>query len=120
MTTMYHKILETDEAIKDIHHISCEAYDFTRDKESGLAFLKLYDATTTNMAIFPHSFSTTDIEYRGYVIHILPFGNYNLFYTVNDENKIIYILRILYQKQNWQRVLRVDNIYHIHGNELPG
>ena len=115
---MYHKILETDEAIKDVHHISCEAYNFTRDKKSGLTFLKLYDATTANMAIFPCGFSSTDIEYRGYVIHILPFGNYNLFYMVDDESREIYILRILYQKQNWQRILRVDNTYHIRGRKV--
>lgn len=115
---MYHKILETDEAIKDIHRISCEAYAFTRDKKSGLAFLKLYDATAENIAIFPNGFSTTDIEYRGYVIHILPFGNYNLFYTINDKSKKIYVLRILYQKQNWQRILRVDNTYHVRGRKI--
>ena len=114
---MYHKILETDEAIEDVHHISCEAYNYTRDKDSGLTFLKLYDATTANMAMFPNGCSATDIEYRGYVIHILPFGNYNLFYTINDENRKIYILRILYQKQNWQRILRVDNNYHVRGRK---
>ena len=115
---MYHKILETDEAIKDIHHISCEAYNFTRDKNSGIAFLALYDTTTANMAIFPHGSSTTDIEYRGYTMHILPFGNYNLFYTVDDERSRIFILRILYQKQNWQRILRVDNTYHIRSRKI--
>ena len=115
---MYHKILETDEAINDVHHISCEAYDYTRDKNSGLIFLKLYDATTANMAIFPSGFSATDIEYRGYEIHILPFGNYNLFYTVNEESRVIYILRILYQKQNWKRILRVDKTYHIRGKDF--
>ncbi len=115
---MYYKILEADEAIKDVHHISCEAYDFTRDKESGLTFLKLYDAVTANMAMFPNGFNVTDIEYRGYVIHILPFGNYNLFYTVDDESRKIYILRVLYQKQNWQRILRVDDSYHIRGRNI--
>jgi plasmid stabilization system protein ParE len=115
---MYHKILETDEVIEDIYRISCEAYNFTRDKDSGLTFFKLYDAATENMMIFPDGFSTTDIEYRGYVIHMVPFGNYNLFYTVNNENRRIYILRILYQKQNWQRILRVNNNYHVSGRRM--
>lgn len=115
---MYHKIFETDEAIKDLHHISCEAYDFTKDKESGFAFLRLYDAATVNMAIFPNGFSSTSMEYREYLIHILPFGNYNLFYTVDDEHNKIFILRVLYQKQNWQRILRVNNAYHICGEKI--
>lgn len=116
--TMYHKILETDEVIEDVHRISCEAYEFTKDKESGLIFLKLYDATIANMAMFPNGFSTTDIEYRGYVIHMFPFGNYNLFYTVDDKNNKVFILRVLYQKQNWKRILRVDNTYHIRGRKI--
>lgn len=115
---MYHKILETDEAIQDIYHISCEAYDYTKDKESGMVFLNLYDATTAGMAIFPEGFSSTDIEYRGYAIHILPFGNYNLFYVVDDKSKKIFILRVLYQKQNWQQILRVDNTYHLSGKKV--
>lgn len=115
MKIMYYKILETDEAIRDIHHISCKAYDFTKDKQSGLVFLSLYDATIANLAIFPSGFGTTGIEYRGYMIHMLPFGNYNLFFVVEDEE--IFILRILYQKQNWQRILRVDNTYHVRGKK---
>lgn len=104
---MYHKILETDEAIKDLHHISCEAYDFTKDTESGFAFLRLYDAATANIVIFPNGFSSTSMEYREYVIHILPFGNYKIF-----------ILCVLYQKQNWQRILRVNIAYHIYGEKI--
>lgn len=70
------------------------------------------------MAIFPDGFGSTTIEYRGYVIRILPFGNYNLFYIVDDKSRRIYILRVLYQKQNWQRILRVDDTYHIHGRKI--
>ena len=117
---MYQRILETDEAVDNLSHISREAYKYTGDKNSGLVFLNLYDATIANMAVFSKGFSLTDIEYRGHLIHILPFANYNIFYSLDDVNGIIYIHHILYQKQNWQRVLRVDNIYHIHGNELPG
>ena len=115
---MYHKILETDEAINDVSHISCSAYEFTKDKNSGLVFLQLYDKTIENVAIFPYKFSTTAIEYRGYRIHILPFGNYNLFYIIDETDRRIVILRVLYQKQNWERVLRVNNSYHVRKKAL--
>lgn len=115
---MYHKIHETDEAIKDIRHISYMAYDYTKDKNSGLLFLKLYNLTVSNMDIFPKGFNTLDIEYRNYLIHILPFGNYNLFYVVNEKKEEIYILRILYQKQNWKRILKIENSYHIQGKNI--
>ena len=115
--TMYHNILETDEVINDVSYISCKAYEYTKDKNSGLIFLQSYDKTIDNMAIFPNGFSATNIEYRGYKIHILPFGNYNLFYIVDETNLEVIILRVLYQKQNWQRILGVDDIYHIRNNE---
>ena len=115
---MYHKILETDEAINDVSRIACKAYDYTRDMDSGLVFIQLYDKTIDNIAMFPNGFSVTDIEYRGYMIHLLPFGNYNLFYIIDEDKRRIIILRILYQKQNWQRILKVDNAYHVHKNTL--
>ena len=113
---MYHKILETDEAINDIHLISCEAYEYTRDKKSGYNFINLYDATVANIAIFSDGFSVTDMKYRNYIIHILPFGNYNIFFVVDNVNKVVTILRILYQKQDWGRILRIHNSYRIDGN----
>lgn len=115
---MYHKTLETDEAINDVSRISCKAYEYTKDKNAGLIFLQLYDKTIENMAMFPNGFSTTTIEYREYYIHILPFGNYNLFYIIDEISRKIVILRVLYQKQNWQRILRVDSSYHIRSKAL--
>ena len=115
---MYHKILETDEAINDVSHISCKAYEYTKDKKSGVVFIQWYDKTIENMATFPDGFGATDIEYRGYIIHILPFGNYNLFYIIDETNRTIIILRILYQKQNWQRILRADSVYHVRDKAL--
>lgn len=32
---MYYNILETDEAIKDLHKISIQGYEYTRDKNTG-------------------------------------------------------------------------------------
>ena len=115
---MYHKILETDEAINDVSYLSRNAYEYTKDKNSGFVFLELYDKTVENMAMFPSGFSTTTIEYRGHFIHVFPFGNYNLFYIIDETGRKIVILRVLYQKQNWQRILRVDSSYHIRNETL--
>ena len=115
---MYYRIHETDEAIADICRISCNAYDYTRDKNSGLSFLKLYDIVAEGMAIFPHGFSATKLQYRGYVIHILPFANYYFFFVISDSSHDIYVLRILYQKQDWNHNMQADIAYHIYGKEI--
>ncbi len=115
---MYYRILETDEVLNDLSHISFEAYNYTRDKDSGIKFLNLYDMTVSCMSVFPTGFSAAQIEYRGYEIHILPFGNYNLFFVIDERKGIIVVLRVLYQKQDWQRILNVANSYHINNKDL--
>ena len=112
---MYYKIKETDEALSDLSSIAFEAFNYTGDINSGQRFIHLYDLTAANIAMFPNGFSSTEIEYRGYKIHILPFGNYNLFYIVDSESMVVTVLRILYQKQNWRQVIKVDDTYHING-----
>lgn len=114
---MYYKILETDEVLNDLCRISFAAYDYTRDKKSGERFLSLYNITTANVASFPMGFSGTNIMYRGYEIHILPFGNYNMFFVINEDEKQITMLRVLYQKQDWKTILKIDNTYHYQGKE---
>lgn len=115
---MYYRILETDEAINDLKKIVFSVYDYTRDIKSGERFMTLYDATAASMSIFPSGFSSTSIEYRGYEIHMLPFGNYNMFFIINDKQFTITMLRVLYQKQDWQRILHLENLYHSKGETL--
>lgn len=115
---MYYRILETDEMIGDLSHISFAAYDYTRDRESGIKFLELYDLTIANLAIFPTGYSGVSMEYRGYEIHILPFGNYNMFFILDETKGIIVMLRCLYQKQDWQRILQIENKYHYQGKKF--
>ncbi len=115
---MYYKVLETDEMINDLSKISFAAYDYTRDVASGVRFLELYDMTIANMSVYPDGFSGTSIYHRGYEIHILPFGNYNMFFIIEEKKKRIIMLRVLYQKQDWNTILKLENLYHSHGKEI--
>ena len=115
---MLFKILETDEAVKDLTCIAFNAYDYTRDKESGFRFLKSYNSVASDLCIHPLKFRDISLEHRGYRIHILPFGNYNLFYIVCRKNRSVYVLRVLYQKQDWWRILRYEDYYHIQGKAI--
>ena len=112
---MYYKVLETDEILNDLEKIAFSAYEYTKDVESGKRFLDLYNTTIANMSRIPLGFSGVGFDYRGYEIHMLPFGNYNMFYVIKEEVHEIVMLRTLYQKQDWRRILHLENIYHRNG-----
>ena len=103
---MYYKIHETDEGLNDLCNIVIAAYTYTRDKYSGKRILELYDNAIANISVFPLGFANTHTQYRGRDVYIFPFGNYNLFFAINETNHTITILRILYQKQNWKQLLQ--------------
>ena len=35
-------------------------------------------------------------------------GNYIVFYIVNDTEQVVYVIRFLHTKQNWNRILREE------------
>ena len=118
MRSMSYRILETDEACRDAENIACEAYDYTRDVESGRRFLRSYDEKMRSLITFPMKYRGVSLEYRGYEIRMLPFENYNMFFVVNPMRKTITVLRVLYQLQDWMGLLMPDDVYHVHGRAI--
>jgi toxin ParE1/3/4 len=110
---MSYKILETDESINDVYFIAINAYRYTCDEQSGENVISLYNETVEWLREFPFGYRGISIEHRGYEIHILAFGNYNLFFYIDTSKNEIVVLRVMYQKQNWERILKVQNLYHI-------
>ncbi len=39
-------------------------------------------------------------------IHITYFDNYNIFYYYDMQNDVVYIIRVLYNKADWQNILK--------------
>lgn len=115
---MSYKILETDETLNDLCAIAINAYNFTRYTSSGDNVLIAYDTTVKCLCDFPNKFRGISIEHRGYEIRIRAFGNYNLFFCVDEAKGEVIILRVLYQKQNWEHILKLENLYHIEGTVI--
>ena len=115
MRIMYYRVYETDEAIDDLSRIAISIYDYTRDKNSGEKFIDTYSDAIETLYVFPTGFRGICIEYRGYEIHIYPFGDYSIFFTVEPSNGSVIVLRVLHQKQNWQKIMALSGPYHIQG-----
>ncbi len=43
---------------------------------------------------------------RGLGLRMTRFDNYNIFYYYDMENDVVYIIRILYNKADWQNILK--------------
>jgi len=108
-------VLVTDEAIDDIFslvkyiHIDLENPDAAEKLYSNL------NREVSNKGLFPLKFSDSGIKYRGYIIHKKVFESYLLFYMIDNEKQIekqiVYILKILKDRMNWQRILQNNKIY---------
>ena len=60
-----------------------------------------------SLAKFPkrHSFVNDDFLAR-LGIRLTMFESYNIFYVYDEKNDIVYIIRVLYERQDWKNVLR--------------
>ena len=43
---------------------------------------------------------------RTWGIRFVPVGKYLLFYVVKEEEKTVYVIRFLYSRRDWQKILR--------------
>lgn len=112
---MYYKIKETDEALNDLSAKAIELSDLSGTKDTGNRLIDDYAKAVESLFFFPHGFRGISMEHRGYEIRIFPYNNYNIFFTVLEEKNHVIILRVLDQKQNWYRILRLQNVYHMNG-----
>ena len=61
----------------------------------------------SNLEFFPYKFPLTDDKFLiSYNIRCMPYRNYFVFYTIIEEQKLVSILRIGYNKRNWRNILK--------------
>lgn len=57
----------------------------------------------------PERFKEYDKEkYKSYNLRIVSVDNYYIFYTVDNDNKIVYVTNILYGKMNLNKHLTLE------------
>ena len=52
------------------------------------------------------STTTIEFQYRGYDIHMKPYGTYLIFYVIDNVNKTVTVLRILKDGMDWQYIIK--------------
>lgn len=60
-----------------------------------------------SLKLYPerHGF-VNDICLRRKGLRMIQFGNYNIFYHYDSEQDVVYIIRILYKRADWENILK--------------
>lgn len=109
---MNYRVLVADEAMDDIFELV--RYIHMELCNPGAAE-KLYhnlSREVKNMGNFPLKFSDSGIKYRGYIIHKKVYDSYLIFYIINNEKQEVYVLRVIKDLMNWQKILNRTKGYH--------
>lgn len=111
---MLYDILESDESIQDIINFAIYIKLKLKNPKAADDFLDAYDSEAESLKAFPKRYHNTFLKYRGYKIRIKPFGTYNIFFVVDDVKRVVIILRVLKDLQNWNHILHARQQYHFH------
>lgn len=110
-----YRVQETDEAINDVSNLAIHIYKQYSNEIAAENLIDLYSKKIESLEVFPQGFRGVSLEHRGYEIHFFPFSSYNIFFVIREAFNDVVILRVLHQLQDWNRILRFDNGYHIGG-----
>ncbi len=109
---MNYKVLVTDEATEDIFHLVKYVYVDLCNPDAADKLYSNLNREVNNMGNFPLKFSDSGLKYRGYIIHKKVYQAYLLFYVIDNEEKKVFILRVLKDIMNWRRIIQETSIYH--------
>lgn len=109
---MDYRVFITDEAIDDIFGLVRYVHMELCNPDAAERLYYNLDREVKNLGDFPLKFSDSGIRYRGYIIHKKVYGSYLIFYIISKENRAIYVLRILKDLMDWQKILNKIELYH--------
>ena len=78
-----------------------------RYREYAESFSSKMKKAVESLDTFPSGFIDSGFTYRGYDIYIKPISDHLLFYTVDEDIKIVTVLRILQDGMDWQNIIRI-------------
>lgn len=58
------------------------------------------------LGTLPNGYGTTGFRYRGYDIYMKPKSNHLLFYTIDEEKRVVTVLRVLQDGMDWEYIIR--------------
>lgn len=94
-------------AVKDIRQTNSYLKNILKNKSAAHNLINATEATVGDLIVFPNSYPIVkDSVLAFYKIRYVQIKNYLMIYTVNEDTKTVYIVRFLYSRSDWQRILK--------------
>ena len=106
MALKKYKIIYTYSSKIDVQEMKKYILDKFKYSELGNNFTKKIKQAVSDLKILPKKNNLTGFQFRGHDIYLKTYHTYLLFYTVNDMNGTVTVLRVLKDGMNWQYILR--------------
>ncbi len=122
---MNYIVILSTETSQDINKATDYIIHNLHNSSAAHSFNKLVIATANNLSFLPERHPIIDDDFlQLHQIRYVPIKNYLLFYQIQESTKTIYIVRFLYAKSNWYKILQDtlnsytypenDTTYYIH------
>lgn len=96
----------TQNAIDDIGEIFEYISDVLCEKETAINIINLLHQNILSLEEMPGRFRTYENEpWKSRGLHIMPVKKYLVFYIIDDDNKTINIVRVLYGSRDYDKLI---------------
>jgi len=99
-----HKINYSETAYKDIENILLYISHNLNNQSAAIKLRNKIISSEKIVSMLPH-IGSKDIGKNGNKYYKYKIKNYYILYTIDEKNKIINIIRIIYSKRNYQNIL---------------
>lgn len=104
---MTYKIIYTQKALADLDAVASYIKLKLCNISASDRIVENFFGEGDSLASFPTRYPLcNDAFLRAWGIRFVPVNNYLLFYIVREDEKTVYVLRFLYSRRNWQKILR--------------
>ncbi len=102
-----YRITITAKAHNDMLNIGTYISDTLLSPETSKQYIKGLKESISSLSFSPYKFPLIQNSYlEDTNVHCMPYKNYYIFYQIDDDNLTVRIIRIGYNKRNWQMIFQ--------------
>lgn len=110
---MKYKVLIAESGKMDVKNKKRYIIENFKYREYAENYSKMIKKAAQELDTFPKGYETIGFQYRGYDIYLKPCNNHLLFYTVDELEMKVTVLRVLQDGMDWENIIR----YWLKANE---
>lgn len=101
-----YKVIITDSGKEDIKRKKRYIIEKFKYREYAENYSKMIKKAIQGLDTLPEGYDTIGFRYRGYDMYLKPVNNHLVFFTVDDDNDIVTVLRVLQDGMDWENIIR--------------